>query len=122
MLEIKHKIQISPLHNIYYWKYCPKATFVDRIVIETAVSFAVCQFSTGAACHSTLCEILGIEPGFYLEKASNNAKRIKNSFKASTEVVKKMRKELKYSKTTQEQKKKGTEGITYAAGSFDIPK
>ena len=111
------------LHNII-WKYCPKATFAGRTTMETAVSCAVCQFSKGATSRSTICKVLGIEPGLFLEKASNekDAKRLKKSLKASTEVAKNRRKQLKYNKATQEQKKKRTEGIMYAAGSFDVPK
>ena len=111
------------LHNVI-WKYCPKATFVGRKTMETAVSLAVCQFSVGSTCRTMLCKLLGIVPGFYLEKASNEKdhKRLKKSLKASTDVAKKRRKQLKYNKVSLEQKKKGTEGIMYSAGSFDVPK
>ena len=111
------------LHNII-WKYCPKTMFVGRVTMETAVSLAICQFSVGSSFRSTLCRVLGIEPGYYLEQSSNekDAKRLKKSFKASTEIAKSRRKQLKYRKAAQENKKKVAEGEMYAAGSFDVPK
>ena len=59
-----------------------------------------------------------------MEQSSNekDAKRLKKSFKASTEIAKSRRKQLKYRKAAQENKKKVAEGEMYAAGSFDVPK
>ena len=55
--------------------------------METAASHAICQFSVGSSNRSTLCRVLGIEPGYYLEQSSNekDVKVLKKSIKASTE-------------------------------------
>ena len=31
---------------------------------------AICQFPAGATVRETLCKVMGMEPGFYLEKGS----------------------------------------------------
>ena len=106
------------LHNVI-WKYCPKATFVGRTTMETAV----CRFSVGSTCRIMLCKLLGNMSGFYLEEASNERIiKAEEVIQGQHRCCKKRRKQLKYNKASLEQKKKGMEGIVYSAGSFDVPK
>ena len=92
--------------------------------METAVSLAVCQFSMGATSRLMLYKVLGIDSGKFLTQSSHekDSSRIIKSIKASAVASKNRRKQLKYNKTTQEQKKKSAEGPMYSAGAFDVPK
>ena len=88
--------------------------------METAVALASCQFSSGASFRRILCRILGIEAGFYHEKSSGekDLERLKMSKKKNTKKWKGRRRQLKYQKTKQPQKRKLTEGETYEADAF----
>eukprot|EP00112_Aurelia_sp_Birch-Aquarium-sp1_P002811 Seg1311.5 transcript_id=Seg1311.5/GoldUCD/mRNA.D3Y31 product="hypothetical protein" protein_id=Seg1311.5/GoldUCD/D3Y31 len=109
------------LHHLI-WQICPKATFAGRQTVETAVAFSVCQFTLGASFRHTVCKLLGIEPGDFLQKSSSekDISRIKKAEKAGKETTKKRRRALKYKKSAQEQKKQSNEGTTYASGSFNV--
>ena len=102
------------------WKIAPKAIFVGRKTIETAVSLAACQFSMGANFKTVLCKALEIEPGAFLKAASTekNIKRLQNANKKATAEAKRRRKILKYKSLAKELEKKRVEGPMYAAGSF----
>ena len=107
------------LHNLI-WKLCPKTMFAGRNTVETAVALAICQFSMGATFKSVLCRVLSMEAGSYMEESSRrrSLKRLSKAEKASSAEVKKRRKQLKFKTTTQEQKTKDREGVTYSAGTF----
>ena len=106
-------------HNAV-WKICPKSVFVGRHTIETAVAMAACQFSMGATFKTLLCKFLGVQAGDYMQSAmrARSAKRIQLAEKASSQDVKRRRKQLKYKNVVKEMKQKQQEGNTYAAGDF----
>ena len=103
------------------WKICPKATYVGRKTIETAVALAACQFSMGATFNLVLCRMLRLEPGKHLEASSEerNKDRIRKAEKAASKEAKTRRKALKYKTIAKEHETKNAEGPTYAAGHFD---
>ena len=107
------------LHNII-WRLCPKSTFVGRRTVETAATLAICQFSMGASFRKVLCEIIGTEMGSYSEEfvRKKSLKRLKKAYNASTEEVKRRRRQLKYRTVASSQKLKDLEGSTYSDGSF----
>ena len=102
------------------WKYCPKAIFVGRKTMETAVSLAVCRFSMGSSFQQTLCRIVGIQSGSFLKQANieQDSQRLLLAEKKHTKAWKKRRRELKYKNSNLNQKMAVKEGETYAAGSF----
>ena len=103
------------------WKLCPKTIFSGRKTVETAVSLAACQFSMGASFKSTLCKVLNMEAGSFMEEASRkkDLKRLSKAEKAHSLAAKKRRRELKFKSSVQEQKTKDSEGVTYCAGTFN---
>ena len=107
------------LHSLI-WKLCPKAVFVGRKTMETAVALACSQFSIGASFRQILCKAMGILEGDYLVQAGiqKDIQRIKLAEKKSREEWKDRRKRLKFNKSTQSAKKSCKEGQTYAAGLF----
>lgn len=107
------------LHNII-WKLCPKTIFAGRNTVETAVALAICQFSMGATFKTVLCRVLSMEAGSYMQESCRvkSLKRLSKAEKASTEAAKKRRKQLKFKTTSQDQKTKDGEGVTYSAGNF----
>ena len=109
------------LHHLI-WKICPKATFAGRQTVETAVAFSVFQFTLGASFRHTVCKLLGIEPGDFLQRSSSekDISRLKKAENANQESTKKRRRALKYKKNAKEQKKQSIEGTTYSSGSFNV--
>ncbi len=109
------------LHNLV-WRLCPKATFVGRKTLQTAVSLAICQFSMGATFQVALCKALNIVPGAILESSAvrSSAERLRKAEKAASDKVKKQRKKLKYEKQSQQKSRRNKEGKTYVPGGFDI--
>ena len=107
------------LHNLI-WKLCPKSKYVGRQTVGNSVCMAICQFSAGATFRETICKVMGMEPGFYLEKGSmeKDIKRVKKAEKASRKEAKTRRKQLKYSKVATQRKCTKAEGKTYEAGAF----
>ena len=63
---------------------------------------------------------LKIQPGIFLEKASieKDSSRLKKAENAAQESTNKRRRMLKFQRKIQDQRKKGAEGPTYAAGAF----
>jgi len=98
---------------------CVKSTFVGRTA-ETAATLAVCKFSMGASFRKVLCEIIGTEMGSYSEEfvRKKSLKRLKKAYNASTEEVKRRRRQLKYRAVASSQKLKDLEGSTYSGGPF----
>ena len=107
------------LHNII-WRLCPKSTFAGRRTVETAAALAVCNFSMVASFRNVLCEIIGTEMGSYSEEFVRNKslQRVKKAYNASTEEVKRRRRQVKYRAVASSQKLKDLEGSTYSGGSF----
>ena len=107
------------LHNLI-WKLCPKAVFVNRKTMKTAVALACSQFSIGASFRQLLCKAMGIPEGEHLVQAGikKDIQRIKLAEKKSREEWKERRKRLKFNKSTQSAKKSCKEGYTYAAGLY----
>ena len=107
------------LHTIN-WRSCPKSTFVGRMTVETAATLAICQFSMGASFRKVLCDIIGTEMGSYSEEfvRKKSLKRLTKAYNASTEEVKRRRRQLKYRTVASSQKLKDLEGSTYSGGSF----
>ena len=67
-----------------------------RRTVETAVACSVCQFTMGASFRHTVCKLLGIEPGDFLQNSSSekDISRLKKAEKASKESTKKRRRAL----------------------------
>ena len=107
------------LHQLI-WKICPKSIYVGRRTLSTAVALATCQFSMGATFKVLLFNLLGMEAGQSVKRYLNkkDAARVKLAEKASSEVAKKHRKQLKYQKIKIDQNTKKDEGETYGAGLF----
>ena len=88
------------LHHLI-WKICPKAKYVGKKTIETAVTMSVCQFSMGASFQSMLLKALSMDLGAFLEQGSNEKdfNRLKKQKKASQEDSKKTRRAREFSKS-----------------------
>ena len=118
---VRNKTQ-NPNESLHstIWKYCPKAIFVGRKTMETAVALAVCRFSMGSSFQQTLCRIVGIQSGSFLKQANaeKDSERLLLAEKKQTKSWKKRRHELKYKSSKHNQKMEVKEGETYAAGSF----
>ena len=112
--------QNESLHNLI-WRLCPKINFAGRKTIETSVLLSLCQFSMGATFKESLCKVLGIIPGEFLKEGTRrkSIKRLSKAEVANSEAARKRRKQLKYKRSSQEQKTKTSEGETYAAGAFN---
>ena len=108
------------LHHLV-WKICPKATYVGRRTMQTAMALAICQFTMGASFKVLLCKVLKLVPGKTLEVASRkkDLKRLRHAEKSVSESSKKRRKHLKYNRLKKDDEKKSTEGETYSAGAFN---
>ena len=108
------------LHSLV-WSFCPKRNFVGRMTIENAVCMAILQFSMGSNFKDVLCKMLGFSPGVYLKQSSKqqDRKRLMKAAKASSDLAKKRRKELKFKKSGVEKNQLAKEGDTYQPGSFD---
>ena len=106
-------------HNLI-WKICPKATFVGKKTIITAVTLAACQFSMGSSFNRVLCQILHMTPGSFLEQyaAAESVERVKRAEKASKDFIKQRRRHLKFKKIAKQKEKASVEGESYAAGHF----
>ena len=107
------------LHNLI-WQYCPKIRFAGRLSVEGATCMAICQFSLGATFRQTLCKSLGIDPGHNLIQGSlkRSNERLKKAEEKSSEVGKKRRKMLKFSRVAKNKQSSAKEGHTYKAGEF----
>ena len=118
---VRNKTQ-NPNESLHstIWKYCPKAIFVGRKTMETAVALAVCRFSMGSSFQQTLCRIVGIQSGSILKQANaeKDSQRLLLAEKKHTKSWKKRRRALKYKSSKHNQEMKVKEGETYAAGSF----
>ena len=107
------------LHHLI-WKVCPKHTYVSKNTMETAVAISLSQFSMGASFREIILQLLKIQPGIFLEKASieKDISRLKKAENAAQESTKKRRRMLKFQGKIKDQRKKVAEGPTYAAGAF----
>ena len=104
------------LHHLI-WKICPKAIYVGKKTIETAVTMSVCQFSMGASFQSMLLKALSMDLGAFLEQGSNE-KDFNRLKKAKKSITGRFREKRKSKGIQQEQKKQTQEGTTYVAGEF----
>ena len=77
-----------------------KDTFCGKKNIETGVALAS-QFSMGASYKNMIFQVMGIEPGKYLERSgiAKDAKRIGKAERAMTTTAKKRKKDLKFKKS-----------------------
>lgn len=107
------------LHSIL-WKIVPKATYVGRKTMQTAMTFAVCKYTMGASFQSLFCKVMQLEPGTVLQETARkkDLKRLQRAEKAASVSAKKRRKVLKYGQLKTDEAKKNAEGETYAAGEF----
>ena len=72
--RVKTQNPNEALHQLI-WKICPKAIFVGRKTIETAVAMSICQFSMGASFQAVLLKAIGIEAGPFCDQGSNEKDR-----------------------------------------------
>eukprot|EP00795_Rhopilema_esculentum_P002650 gene2650-847_t len=109
------------MHSIL-WKFCPKNTFCGKNTIETGVALALSQFSMGASYKNMIFQVMGIEPGKYLERSgiAKDVKRIRKAERAMTTTAKKRRKELKFKKSRSSKDASKREGKMYESGGFDV--
>ena len=73
--------------NQIIWTKIPKSIFVGKHLLEMGVHSAIIEYNDGATCVGKVLKLLGVEAGYFYEKATikRNTKRIINSRRKSSE-------------------------------------
>ena len=107
--------------NNMIWTKCPKNVFVERETLEMGVNSAILEFNAGPKGIYKVLNYFNMEPGIITQNSSSKklAKRIRNSEKRQSDVVKKRRKHLRGIRkgfTDMEKEQEG--GESYVPGGF----
>ena len=107
--------------NHILWQRYPKDRFFGSKAMHAAATSAVLHWNEGASSREVMMAAMNIPAGVHTVLGSDkkDTKRLRSSFRTSSELVKRQRKATKLEKLTTESSKKQKEGKTYSAGSFE---
>ena len=100
------------------WKRAPKSKYCGKKTVDIAVAMAVMQFNKGADALLDAVDSLGLQAGIMLQNLASklDARRIKDSDKASLQETKMSRKRKSLAVLQRENQKKTQEGGLYEPG------
>ena len=88
--------------------------------MHAAATSVVLHWNEGASSREVMMAAMNIPAGVHTVLGSDkDKKRLRSSFRTSSELVKRQHKATKLEKLTTESSKKQKEGKTYSAGSFE---